>query len=45
MSNMNNADYVKRQYANAGSLSARMSIHDKYSTNKLGFRNWDLRQL
>ena len=40
MNNINNTDSVKKQYANAGSLSARMSIHDKYSTNKLGFRNW-----
>ena len=40
MSNVNNTDAVKKQYANAGNLSTRISIHDKYSTNKMGFGNW-----
>ena len=40
MNNINNTESVKKQYANAGSLDSRISIHDKYSTNKQGFRNW-----
>lgn len=31
---------VKQQYANAKNLKTRISIHDKYSTNKMGFGNW-----
>ena len=31
---------VKEQYKTAGNLQTRMSIHDKYSVNKLGFGNW-----
>ena len=37
---INNEEDVKKQYANAGNLSTRISIHDKYSTNKMGFSNW-----
>lgn len=40
MSNMNDASIVKRQYATLNNLNTRISIHDKYSTNKIGFRNW-----
>lgn len=40
MSNMNDASIVKRQYATSNNLNTRISIHDKYSTNKIGFRNW-----
>lgn len=40
MSNINNMSIVKQQYANSNNLNTRISIHDKYSTNKLGFRNW-----
>ena len=37
---INNSTTVKKQYANANNLSTRISIHDKYSTNKTGFGNW-----
>lgn len=40
MSNMNDMSIVKRQYATPNNLNTRISIHDKYSTNKMGFRNW-----
>lgn len=40
MANINNTDVVKGQYKNAGNLNARISIHEKYSTNKQGFGNW-----
>lgn len=31
---------VKRQYETSNNLSKRISIHEKYSTNKTGFGNW-----
>ncbi|MBR5348018.1 MAG: methyltransferase domain-containing protein [Lachnospiraceae bacterium] len=37
---INNEKDVKNQYAKADNLSTRISIHDKYSTNKMGFANW-----
>ena len=37
---INNSTTVKKQYANSNNLSTRISIHDKYSTNKMGFGNW-----
>lgn len=40
MERMNDATIVKQQYANANNLNIRISIHDKYSTNKQGFGNW-----
>lgn len=40
MSNINNSSIVKKQYENASNLNTRISIHDKYSTNKMGFGNW-----
>ena len=40
MSTINNQKKVKEQYANAGNLNTRISIHQKYSTNKMGFGNW-----
>ena len=42
MSTINNQQTVKEQYANAGNLNTRISIHQKYSTNKMGFGNWIL---
>ncbi len=36
----NDISVVKQQYATANNLCTRMSIHDKYSTNKTGFGNW-----
>ena len=40
MSKINDSSVVKQQYATANNLNTRISIHDKYSTNKLGFGNW-----
>lgn len=40
MSGINDRNTVQQQYADAGNLSTRISIHDKYSTNKQGFGNW-----
>lgn len=40
MSKINDISVVKQQYATANNLDTRISIHDKYSTNKLGFGNW-----
>ncbi len=34
------AKFVKEQYKNSSGLSTRISIHDKYSTNKMGLHNW-----
>ena len=36
----NNTEAVKEQYKTAGGLDIRISFHNKYSTNKLGFANW-----
>ena len=38
--NSPNNDIVKEQYQNATHLSTRISIHSKYSVNKMGFGNW-----
>jgi ubiquinone/menaquinone biosynthesis C-methylase UbiE len=40
MTPKNNTAIVKQQYANAGNLNTRISIHDRYSTNTMGFGNW-----
>ena len=40
MSTINNQKNVKEQYASANNLNTRISIHQKYSTNKMGFGNW-----
>lgn len=40
MSTINDTFIVKQQYETADNLSTRISIHDRYSTNKLGFGNW-----
>ena len=40
MNTINNQKNVKEQYANASNLNTRISIHQKYSTNKMGFGNW-----
>ncbi len=36
----NNSSIVKEQYQDSTNLNARISIHSKYSTNKMGFGNW-----
>lgn len=40
MGNINDTAIVKQQYATAKNLNTRISIHDKYSINKMGFGNW-----
>lgn len=40
MSNINNASIVNQQYKDDKNLSIRMSLHQKYSTNKYGYTNW-----
>lgn len=40
MDKINDTAVVQQQYATANNLNTRISIHDKYSTNKMGFRNW-----
>lgn len=40
MSNINDTSIVKQQYSTANNLNTRISIHEKYSTNKMGFGNW-----
>ncbi|MCR4734434.1 MAG: class I SAM-dependent methyltransferase, partial [Treponema sp.] len=40
MSDINNKKLVEKQYASSGNLQTRISIHEKYSTNKMGFGNW-----
>ena len=37
---INDSKTVKNQYSSADNLKTRISIHDKYSTNKMGFGNW-----
>ena len=38
---INNTDKVKEQYSKTEGLSTRISIHEKYSTNKMGISNWN----
>ena len=40
MSSINQTEIVKDQYKSASYLNTRISIHEKYSTNKMGFGNW-----
>lgn len=40
MKTINNHEAVQEQYLTAGNLNTRISIHEKYSANKLGFNNW-----
>lgn len=40
MSDITNTEFLKKQYKNKDNLGTRISIHDKYSTNKQGFGNW-----
>lgn len=40
MNKINDTSVVKQQYETANNLNTRISIHDKYSTNQMGFRNW-----
>ena len=45
MSKINDVSVVKQQYAKANNLDTRISLHDKYSTNKLGFGNFQIIEL
>ncbi|MBN1344023.1 MAG: class I SAM-dependent methyltransferase [Phycisphaerae bacterium] len=38
-------DYVRAQYADAGKLQARIDLHRRFSTNKLGWYRWVFDQL
>jgi ubiquinone/menaquinone biosynthesis C-methylase UbiE len=40
MNKMQDIETLKQQYKNAQNLETRISLHDKYSTNKQGFGNW-----
>ncbi len=40
METINQHKTVQEQYKTADNLNTRISIHEKYSTNKLGFGNW-----
>ncbi len=40
MDTVNNKKAVLSQYATSANLNTRISIHERYSTNKLGFVNW-----
>ena len=40
MGNINDINKVSEQYSTPQNLDIRISIHKKYSTNKLGFGNW-----
>lgn len=40
MSFLNDTDHVKEQYQKPDGLSTRISIHEKYPTNKMGLSNW-----
>lgn len=41
---INKTEIVKEQYKNSENLDIRISIHQKYSTNKQGFGNWITQQ-
>ena len=40
MAELSHKEYVEKQYQKSDNLSTRISIHDKYSVNKLGLNNW-----
>ena len=40
MNKMRDSSTVKKQYETTTNLKTRISLHEKYSTNKLGFGNW-----
>jgi hypothetical protein len=40
MGEMDKRDVVERQYATSAKLENRISLHEKYSTNKMGWFNW-----
>lgn len=40
VNSINDVNTVRNQYTDSANLNTRISIHDKYSTNKMGFANW-----
>ena len=40
MNSLTNVNVLASQYGTSDKLNTRISIHDKYSTNKQGFGNW-----
>ena len=40
MQSLNSEKNVKRQYSTANNLNSRISLHQRFSTNKLGWANW-----
>ncbi len=40
METIRTTEHVREQYRTASNLTARISIHDKYSVNRQGFGNW-----
>lgn len=40
MNTINDKDIVENQYKNSDKLTTRISLHEKYSVNKMGFGNW-----
>lgn len=45
MTTMQNPSVLKKQYNTDEQLQIRINLHNKYSVNKEGFRNWTYRQL
>lgn len=41
---LQNTEDLKKQYGDGSNLKKRISIHEKYSTNKIGFGNWLISQ-
>lgn len=44
MANCNNPAVVKAQYADTGNLTARVSLHQLYNTNRQGWADWVFEQ-
>lgn len=40
MAAVNQPETVQKQYQMTDNLNTRISVHEKYSTNKTGFGNW-----
>ena len=40
METIRKTEHVREQYATSSNLTARISIHEKYSVNQMGFGNW-----
>jgi len=44
MNKLQNKDVLNEQYRDDKNLNKRISVHEKYSTNKMGFNNWIVSQ-